>query len=318
MLSELQGKWDALQSKGDFAENDLKQLLAECIHAGKFISDPVDRANLQWIARKIGDAIFRVAKEYPSTAILPVESTQQQAISRKPISYNVPALPPKYLQRKEVLKRLKEKILDAPGQKMGTIGSQPPIGLVGMGGVGKSVLAIAIARDDEVRGKFPDGVIWLTLGKNVTVTEKQIELIQVLGLPPMNFKNWEEGRAQLSMLTVERAYLIILHDVWEETDAEAFTRLGTGCRLLVTTRNRRVLEKIGAEVFQLDVLTPQEALELLTSHVEQPIEALPPEAVEVAKFCGYLPLALASFGSLIRTGRFTWQDEVKHFSDSER
>jgi hypothetical protein len=36
--------------------------------------------------------------------------------------------------------------------------------LVGMGGVGKSVLAVALARDCQVRRAFADGIIWLTIG----------------------------------------------------------------------------------------------------------------------------------------------------------
>jgi hypothetical protein len=32
-----------------------------------------------------------------------------------------------------------------------------------MGGIGKSVLAAALVRDDAVRDAFPDGVMWVTL-----------------------------------------------------------------------------------------------------------------------------------------------------------
>ena len=39
------------------------------------------------------------------------------------------------------------------------------VGIQGMGGIGKSVLAAAIARDPEVRQAFPGGVYWLTIGQ---------------------------------------------------------------------------------------------------------------------------------------------------------
>ena len=39
------------------------------------------------------------------------------------------------------------------------------IGLQGVGGIGKSVLAAALARDREVCQAFPDGIYWLTIGQ---------------------------------------------------------------------------------------------------------------------------------------------------------
>src|SRR2546423_1777348 len=39
------------------------------------------------------------------------------------------------------------------------------VGLHGMGGIGKSVLAAAAARDRRVREAFPDGVVWVTVGQ---------------------------------------------------------------------------------------------------------------------------------------------------------
>jgi hypothetical protein len=74
--------------------------------------------------------------------------------------HSVPDLPPHYLPREDVLGALKQRLLmgDASGQEQA-------LGVQGMGGIGKSVLAAALARDLEVRRAFPDGVYWLTIGQ---------------------------------------------------------------------------------------------------------------------------------------------------------
>lgn len=45
-------------------------------------------------------------------------------------------------------------------------GQAQKVGVQGMGGLGKTVLAAALARDNDVRRQFPDGIIWLKVGIN--------------------------------------------------------------------------------------------------------------------------------------------------------
>jgi NB-ARC domain len=47
-------------------------------------------------------------------------------------------------------------------------GAAGRLGLQGMGGIGKSVLASALAHRPEVRRAFPDGVYWITLGQEIS------------------------------------------------------------------------------------------------------------------------------------------------------
>ncbi len=46
---------------------------------------------------------------------------------------------------------------------MGVTGAA--LGIHGQGGIGKTVLAAALARDEQVRRCFPDGVFWVTVGE---------------------------------------------------------------------------------------------------------------------------------------------------------
>ena len=38
--------------------------------------------------------------------------------------------------------------------------------IYGLGGIGKSVLAAAVAHNRAVQARFPDGILWVTLGQN--------------------------------------------------------------------------------------------------------------------------------------------------------
>ena len=54
------------------------------------------------------------------------------------------------------------------------------IGLQGMGGIGKSVLAAALANDEQVLEAFPDSVIWIALGQQPNLTNRQLQLLRFL------------------------------------------------------------------------------------------------------------------------------------------
>jgi hypothetical protein len=46
-----------------------------------------------------------------------------------------------------------------------------------MGGIGKTVLAIDLVDDDEVRRAFPDGIFWLILSQNIKPLRPQGERV---------------------------------------------------------------------------------------------------------------------------------------------
>jgi hypothetical protein len=81
--------------------------------------------------------------------------------------FGVPELPPHYLLRAEDIAELKQKLL-AGDRSIGITGQSSAVGVQGMGGIGKTVLAAAMAYDSEVRQTFPDGIHWLTVSQNRT------------------------------------------------------------------------------------------------------------------------------------------------------
>jgi NB-ARC domain/TIR domain/APAF-1 helical domain len=224
--------------------------------------------------------------------------------------HDVPTLPPNYLPRPDELEPLRDALRHSDRRNVGITGVAQHLGLLGMGGIGKSVLAAAIARDRGVREAFPDDVIWLAIGREVEIRSRQADIVRILGGPPPTFETWQAGRAEIAKTTADRACLIILDDVWNQEHAEAFSRIGDRCRLLVTTRDGAVLEKIGATEHRIDILSPERARELLLGAAGADPETVPDGIDEVAKECGFLPLALAAVGALVRAGRFTWPEAL--------
>ena len=224
--------------------------------------------------------------------------------------HNVPDLPPNFLPRDTDLDALKAKVLAGSQQPVGitSITFAPALqdskspsrraGLHGMGGIGKSVLAAALAHDHAVRAAFPDGIFWLTISQTPDLLSRQHQLAHALTGQPQVLRDLQHGRGMLGDLLRERTALLILDDVWSPDHATFFNTLGPRCRLLVTTRDQRVLRLLQADDHRVDLLGHEQALELLARWVGTTTNDLPLlTATDLVRECGYLPLAIAMMGA---------------------
>lgn len=214
---------------------------------------------------------------------------------------NVPNLPPHFLPRDEQLNPLKNKVLGDTNQPVAITAKNRHVGVQGMGGIGKTVLATALARDEEVRRAFPDGVIWITFGQTPQILTWQSHIAKALGDKQASFTEINSGKVQLRKLLTDKACLLILDDVWNLNDAIAFDVLEKPCQMLITTRDAGIITALGGEEYQLSILNEEQALALLADWANQPVETLPATAKEVAGECGYLPLALSMVGAMMRS-----------------
>jgi hypothetical protein len=86
-------------------------------------------------------------------------------------------------------------------------GQGQAVGIQGMGGIGKTVLAAALAHDSEVREAFPDGVYWLTIGQKPNLLLLQSQLLrQLTGAQPV-FVTTQEGKDALREALADRRAL---------------------------------------------------------------------------------------------------------------
>jgi hypothetical protein len=89
--------------------------------------------------------------------------------------HDEPFIPRPILGRKDVMAGIKQNLL-AGGARVAITGHGQAVGMQGMGGIGKTVLAAALAHDLEVRQAFPDGIYRLTLGQKPKLLELHNQL----------------------------------------------------------------------------------------------------------------------------------------------
>lgn len=214
--------------------------------------------------------------------------------------FDVPTLPEHYLRRQIHLDRLSTQVVAGVDQATIITSAVQTTALQGVGGIGKTVLAVALARTCEIRRTFHDGVFWITVGRQAVQRLLLEQAGQELGDEPHHYKDITTGTQQLHDLLSEKTCLFILDDVWDVQDAVPFKEAiqGTPSRLLVTTRNPQLGKQLGADEHQLDVLTPDQAVELLRNWSEQD----DPLFYDIAARLGYLPLAIKLTGAQLRRG----------------
>jgi WD40 repeat protein len=217
----------------------------------------------------------------------------------------VPSLPLEYRARAG-LDDLIERLLGAGSGAIGLTGDARTLGLFGQGGIGKSVLAIAVARDERVRAAFPDGVYWVTVGESGDLISAQLDLLERLGVRDTSLRTSSEGRKLLERVLAERRVLLVIDDVWSDAAAMAFRATGAGGRAIYTTRDASVLRVIDARAERVDVLPKPAALQLLANLSGTPIELLPADVERVLETTGGVPLALALVAAAVRSG-ITWE-----------
>ncbi len=231
--------------------------------------------------------------------------------------HGAPELPPHYLPREEDLAGLKRKLL-AGVESVAITGQGQAVGVHGMGGIGKTVLASALTHDSEVRQAFPDGIYWLTIGQKPNLLDLQNQLLRQLTGSKQTLTIQGESKDALREALEGRTALVVVDDVWTIDAADAFAVTRSPARLLLSTRNSEVLVGLGAEEQRIDVLSANDALKMLAEWVgEKSPDKLPPEAAEVARECGYLPLALAMIRAMIRLRPTAWKDALGRLRRSD-
>jgi WD40 repeat protein len=243
------------------------------------------------------------------------EEGEKKAIPTPGGAIGVPDLPEYFLERPDYLDRIRSSVLAGAGKPVGITGTGR-IGLYGMGGIGKSVLAAALARDEGVLKAFPDGVIWLIISQEPNIIARQRQVAQAIGEEPPHFDDEQQGRAYLSKILADKACLLILDDVWKSQHVANFDALGKGCRMLITTRNAGILPP-GTVNHCLDVMEDDEAMELLARAAGISQSELPDVAKEVAEECGNLPLALAMIGSMARGKPDQWDAALHRLRNAD-
>jgi DNA-binding SARP family transcriptional activator len=221
----------------------------------------------------------------------------------------LPASVPDFTGRSSFVSELSE-VLSSASEAEGRV--MAVSALAGIGGVGKTTLAVHVAH--RARPTFPDGQLYVDLqGAGPRPAEPETVLgsfLRALGTADSAIPDSLEERAALYRSVLDgRRVLVLLDNAKDAAQVRPLLPGTEGCAALVTSRVR-MLDLAGAHLVDLDVMSPEEALALFTKIVgEERVAAERDAALDVVAACGFLPLAIRIAASRLAARR-TWTVSV--------
>lgn len=223
---------------------------------------------------------------------------------------DAPSKRPEYnKRRKEKYNNLKNYVLKDNNKRL--------VILRGIGGIGKSHLALDFAQDIETREYFKDGVFWLTIGQDANEATL-IECMQFISSNCIQqkveqFRNINDAFAQLTKILEDKQCLIVLDDIWESMHVRPFfnsiVKTTKQCRLLVTTRRKQIAEEFEGREIELQLLSPKEAKGILQNYAGKDDPTFP----KIVEKLGRLTLAVVLVGKQLREWGITGKQWLEEF-----
>jgi len=227
----------------------------------------------------------------------------------------VPEPPPGFVERGE-LEALRAGLVGAGAGALAITGGRG-LGLHGQGGIGKTVLAARLARDEALRSHLRDGVYWVTVGQSSDLVGLQIALLKRLGVHGHAVRTTIDGARALRAALAGRRCLLVVDDVWSAAAAQAFDVTGPEGRVLYTTRDPATLRDVRVDVRYIDELSVDAGKRLLAGLANCDERELPDDADRVLAATHRVALALALVGAAVGRGGCTWREVADELEDAE-
>jgi tetratricopeptide (TPR) repeat protein len=179
-----------------------------------------------------------------------------------------------------------------------TRGSTSLVQVQGMGGLGKTLLAEEYAL--RFGPAYPGGVFWLSAVAGDSLSAQVLRIAGHLGMETANLTPDEAMGLLRGTLSERGRYLWIVDDLPADADHDkllTWSAPSVNGVTLVTTRNKRL--KGSGFVHPLDVLSPDEAFELLTSRRAPRTDTERSAAQEIPALLGNHALAVDVTGAAI-------------------
>ncbi|XP_059452926.1 disease resistance protein RPV1-like [Corylus avellana] len=192
------------------------------------------------------------------------------------------------------------------------------VGIIGIGGIGKTTLAKAIYNSiaSQFKGRcFLENVRETSKQKGLNHVQNEL-LSNILGGSSQMVGIVDQGVTLIEKRLQLKRILLVLDDVDELVQLEKLAGkpdwFGLGSRIIVTTRNKHLLCAYDGvvSIYPMKGLGHYEALRLFSWHAfksDKPNDGYVNVTKDAIRYCGGLPLALTVLGSALR-GR----DDILH------
>ncbi|XP_075080773.1 TMV resistance protein N-like [Nicotiana tabacum] len=205
--------------------------------------------------------------------------------------------------------------------KVGINDVQIILGIWGMGGAGKTTIARAIL--DTLSHQFEASCFLADIKEN----EKRHQLhslqntllSELLRRKKDYVNNKHDGKWMIQDRLCSKKVLIVLDDIDHKDHLEYLAGdldwFGDGSRIIVTTRDKHLIEKNDV-IYEVTALPNHESMQLFNQHAfrkEFPDEHFKELSLKVVNYAKGLPLALKVWGSLLHNlGLTEWKSAIEH------
>ncbi|XP_038718860.1 putative disease resistance RPP13-like protein 1 [Tripterygium wilfordii] len=205
--------------------------------------------------------------------------------------------------KEEILKLL----LPMNGAREGTVGV---ISIMGMAGIGKTVLAQIVYNDAEVVEKF-DLRMWVSVSINSDVMQVTKSIVESATGEVLMLSNLDPMQLRLCKIIKDKKVLLVLDDMWEESIQNwdvvrlPFRVAAKGSKILVTTRSKFVSSVVATvPAYNLQPLSDEDCWKLikqmaLSNRNCSELENLTMVGRKIAEKCSGLPLSAKTLGSVL-------------------
>ncbi|XP_018502687.2 disease resistance protein RPV1-like [Pyrus x bretschneideri] len=220
--------------------------------------------------------------------------------------------------------------MDSRLQKMDSllcpeVGNVRFVGIWGMGGIGKTTIARAVYDKinhhfegrcflENVKGRFPStdaGEAPLDMQAEIlsSITNTKVGSSQIL----------RNGFQKMMERVGKKKVLFVLDNVESSSQIEALIgkqpAFGGGSRIIITTRDKQSLSRLGDQIYEPELLNDDDAFELFVQYAfstKQPTEEYIDLSGHFIKYAQGLPLALKVLGAFLdNKSVLVWKDELK-------
>ncbi|MFF0573126.1 AfsR/SARP family transcriptional regulator [Streptosporangium saharense] len=218
------------------------------------------------------------------------QETSEAEVLDLPRPAQLPAAVNDFTGRRHIVARLRTLLATRAGSD-----GVPVAAISGIGGVGKTTLAVHLAH--TMQDLFPDGQLYADLrgyGEEPAAAESVLAaFLRGLGLPPDVIPDGLAERAALyRSLLAERRMLVLLDNARDAAQVDPLLPGTPGCAAIVTSRPK-LADLPAARLVDLDVMEPDEALSLFATVAgADRVAAERSAAMDVVAACGFLPLAV--------------------------